>query len=212
MTRYQIEAMERWSYPDSKGGRKANPFRAKYADTLDLLGRELDHLDVVGAVAVRVVTREADIRRDGMLRAQAKVLHPGVALSFRSSSLGDLTYPCDRFEARYYGEVGWQVNLRAVAVQRAQVLQAERDRSGPPRPPRRTPATSPPRSRATPRTARPARRCRLREVAGWASETSVAVGPLLRRAAAVAHPDRNDGDRTLWDRVDAARQLLEGSR
>lgn len=121
MTRYQIEAMERWSYPDSKGGRKPNPFRARYADTLDLLARELDYLDVVGAVAVRVVTREADIRRDGMLRAQAKVLHPGVALSFRSSTHGDLTYPCDQFEARYYGEVSGLVRWPHTSEERASV-------------------------------------------------------------------------------------------
>jgi hypothetical protein len=209
VTRWQIEAMENWSYPDSKGNRKPNPFRAKYAETLDLLERELDHLDVVGAVAVRVVAREADVRRDGMLRAQAKVLHPGVALSFRSSSHGDLTYPCDRFEARYYGEVSWQVNLRAIALGLEALRKLDRyGIAGRGEQYAGWRAIEAPGSRPAFASADEAIRW-LRELTDWPAGEPAVLDRLLRRASAITHPDRG-GDRSLWDRVDAARQLLEG--
>ena len=31
-----------------------------------------------------------------------------------------------------------------------------------------------------------------------------------RKLSSAMHPDRNGGDRTLWDRYDAARQIIEG--
>lgn len=104
---WQIEPMGSWPYPETKG-RKANPFRAKFDATLSLLKVELEHLKVQGAVAVRVVAAEADVRRDGMLRARAQVRHPGVAISFTSATHGALTYPADAFQAHYIGE-SWQV-------------------------------------------------------------------------------------------------------
>jgi hypothetical protein len=206
--RYQIEPMARWPYPETQG-RKGNPFRAKFGQTLELLEDELDHLQVTGAVAVRVVAAEADVRRDGMLRSRADVRHPGVVLSFHSAKAGQLTYPCDRFYGAYRGEIDWQINLRAIALG----LEALRrlDRYG---------ITS-----------------RGEQYTGWrAIESGSSEGfadvnqaltwlvrlladqgqdaptewrALLRKAAGVAHPDRHNGDRTLWGRYDAARQLLE---
>lgn len=211
MIRWQIEPMDRWPYPETKAGqRKWNPFRAKFDATLKLLEEELDHLDVTGAVAVRVVADEADVRRDGMLRARAEVRHPGVAVSFRSRTAGDLTYPCDRFTARYYGEADWQVNVRAIALG----LEALRklDRYGIAGRGEQYAGWRAIEAGASVGFDSPEEAVRwLRQVSGWTDGTAVAVGPLLRRAAAVAHPDRNGGNRTLWDRYDAARQLLEGA-
>jgi hypothetical protein len=112
---WRVEPMPRWPYPET-ARRKSNPFRSKFDATLELLETELEHLRVAGAVALRVVARDVDVRRDGMLRAHAEVRHPGVALSFTSSTAGALTYPCDQFFAAYHGEVDWQINLRAIAL------------------------------------------------------------------------------------------------
>lgn len=206
--RWQIEPMPRWPYRDTSGARRSNPFRAKFDDTLRLLEDELDHLGVTGAVAVRVVASEADVRLDGMLRARAEVQHPGVAISFRSSTAGDLTYPCDRFVARWHGEVSWQVNLRAIALGLEALRKLDRygiAGRGEQYAGWRAIEAGPSAGFASPDEA-----IRwLQQVAGWSDQTRVEVGRLLRTAAAVAHPDRNDGDRTLWDRYDAARQLLE---
>ncbi|MFB9926043.1 hypothetical protein ACFORO_12310 [Amycolatopsis halotolerans] len=212
---WQIEPMPRWPYPETVS-RRWNPFRAKFDATLELLADELDHLKVSGAVAVRVVAAEADVRRDGMLRARAEVRHPGVAVSFASAKFGPLTYPCDAFKGRYYGDPDWQVNLRAIALG-LQHLRAL-DRYGV--------------------------AARGEQYAGWrAIEAAAPVGfdsvdaalrwlgdftemptaghangavreaasLMLRRAAQKAHPDVG-GDPTDWDRVDAARQLLQKAR
>lgn len=206
---WQIETMDRWPYADTAGDRKPNPFRAKFDATLQLLKEELQHLDVDGAVAVRVVAREADVRRDGMLRANARVLHPGVALSFRSATAGDLTYPCDRFYGRFYGEVDWQVNLRAIALG----LEALRklDRYGIAGRGEQYAGWRAIEAGGKPGFSDVADAVRwLRELTEWPDGQAVEVDALLRRGAGVAHPDRHGGDRTVWDRYDAARQLLTG--
>jgi hypothetical protein len=203
---WQIEPMVTWPYPETTG-RKPSQFKVGFKPTLELLGTELDHLRVQGAVAVRVVADEADIRRDGMLRASARVRHPGVAISFTSGKHGPLTYPCDAFEARPYSE-SWQANLRAIALG-LQHLRAV-DRYG--------------------------IAGRGEQYAGWraieapkpsgfdsaddairwlaaltqsARQTEPIV--LLKRAARAYHPDVG-GDPEIYARVDAARQLLKKGR
>lgn len=117
MTRYQIEPLARWPWPETPAEeRRPNPFRSTFARTLQDLARECDLLDIQGALAIHVVTDSPnDVRRDGMLRAHAQVRHPGVAVSF-VSRFGPLTYPCDAFYNRYVGSPDWQINLRAIAL------------------------------------------------------------------------------------------------
>lgn len=205
MSAWQIEPMRRWPYPETEV-RRANPFRAKFDDTLTRLEAELGYLDVTGTVAVRVVAAEADVRRDGMLRARANVRHPGVALSFESR-FGPLTYPCDTFTGRWYGDVDWQINLRAIALG----LEALRklDRYGIAG--RGEQYTG---WRAI-ESGKPAGFATADEAIRWLREITGITGPevspdqLLRKAVAIVHPDRNDGDRTTWDRLDQAKQLLD---
>lgn len=87
--------------------RKNSPFGASYADTLDLLERELWHLGA-REVVLMLALQESDIRRDGMPRAQARPAHPGVILAFDSIH-GPLKYATDTFR-------DWQSNLRAIAL------------------------------------------------------------------------------------------------
>lgn len=208
---WQMEPMASWPYPETKG-RKTSPFRAKHADTLKKLDAELQHLQVRGAVAVRVVATQADVRLDGMLRASARVQHPGVAISFTSARHGALTYPCDAFQAGYFGE-SWQANLRAIALGLEHLRALDRygiagrgeQYAG---------------WRAI-KAAAPAEFDSVDAALRWLVEFAdmarrdvrdVAVrdaAPLmLRRAARKAHPDTG-GDPADWARVDAARQLLK---
>jgi hypothetical protein len=201
---WQIEPMAAWPYPDTKG-RKGNPFRAKFDATLSLLKVELEHLKVQGAVAVRVVADAADVRQDGMLRARAQVRHPGVALSFTSGVHGPLTYPSDAFAARYYGEVDWQINLRAIALGLQHLRALDRygiaargeQYAGWRAIEAATPAWFDSADEA------------LRWLAEYTDLSRHHVEPtvILRAASKRAHPDVG-GDPADWLRVDAARQLL----
>ena len=87
--------------------RRNSPFRARYADTMERLQRELTHLDARNPV-IQIDVTERDIRLDGLPRSDARVQSPGVVVSFESR-FGPLRYPCDRFE-------DWKGNLRAIAL------------------------------------------------------------------------------------------------
>jgi hypothetical protein len=205
---WQIEPMASWPYPETNG-RKYNPFRAKFDAALKLLESELDQLQVQGAVAVRVVTDEADVRRDGMLRAKANVRHPGVALSFTSAKHGPLTYPCDAFVGRYYGDpADWQINLRAIALGLEHLRALDRygiaghgeQYAGW----RAIEAPQPAGFDSTD--------AALRWLADLTqSQRGTDPAALLRRASRAHHPDIG-GDPEIWARIDAARQLLKRGR
>ena len=203
---------DRWPYLETKG-RKASPFTSSWSSTLELLDREITALKVRGAVAVRVVGAPTDVRRDGMLRASARLGHPGVAISFESMH-GPLTYPCDRFVSAGQGALAdWQVNVRAIALGLEALRRVERYG-----------ITS-----------------RGEQYAGWrqieassdgapfhdrdsaikwlctlAPADQVGYPPvpstLLRIAKREAHPDRNGGRRGLWDLVEQAEALIGGVR
>lgn len=87
--------------------RVRSPFSAPYAETKRLLERELDYLDATLPV-IELAIVEADLRVDGMMRANARPAHPGVMVSF-GSCYGPLRYATDRY-------VDWQSNLRAIAL------------------------------------------------------------------------------------------------
>lgn len=96
--------------------RDAAPFTATYQSTLVLLGKELEHLAATDIV-LQVDATERDCRLDGQLRADAKVNHPGVILSFTTRRHGALSYPCDRYGANWGSRLpAWQHNLRAIAL------------------------------------------------------------------------------------------------
>lgn len=106
-----------WPGPETKP-RIAPLFKAGYADTIKLLRTELEALGAKGAVAMQVVTKNGatDLRRDGVLRAQAQISHPGVRISFESKH-GPLTYATDQYEKSYYNQMdSWKANLRAIAL------------------------------------------------------------------------------------------------
>jgi hypothetical protein len=87
--------------------RKASQFSSPYPATLELLERELGMLGARDAVLQLALT-EADIRTDGLPRANARPAHPGVVVSFESRH-GPLQYATDVFD-------DWRDNLRAIAL------------------------------------------------------------------------------------------------
>jgi hypothetical protein len=182
-------------------------FRASWAGTLDLLGRELEHLDARNVV-LQVDVREGDVRLDGMLRADAKVGHPGVRLAFDSRH-GPLTYATDAYDRLWAGTMpGWQANVRAIAL----ALEALRavDRYGVTRRGEQytgwkaLPAGT---GSAAPHMTRDEALALLRELTPQ-SRRGDTVDRQLRWAKAAAHPDRHGGDRALWDRVERAGRVL----
>ncbi|GGM52311.1 hypothetical protein ACFFX1_55635 [Dactylosporangium sucinum] len=105
--RYEIRPLGPWIGPVTTSRSPASRFTAPWTSTLDLLGRETDHLGA-RLVVVQVDVAEGGLRRDGMLRAGAKVAFPGVRVSFDSRH-GPLTYATDAY-------AGWQSNVRAIAL------------------------------------------------------------------------------------------------
>lgn len=194
--RYEIRPLPAWTDPATGQRAPSGAFRAGWADTLDLLTREAERLGA-RLVVVQLDITEGDLRRDGMLRAAAKVGHPGVVVSF-TSDFGPLRYATDAYDS-------WKANLRAVAL--GLVALRAVDRYGITA--RREQYVG---FRALPAPAGPGF-VSADEALWWMREQvgdqAGALRPegLYRLLAKRLHPDVG-GDRAAWDRLDQARQLL----
>lgn len=188
----------------------ASRFDSKWSDTLQLLGREIDVLDGSDVVLGIDVT-EADLKLNGELRANAKPSTPAVEVAFESKH-GPLIYRCDRFYTNYYDRgPEWQHNVRAIAL----TLQALRavDRYGATETGQQyTGFKALPAGRAMP--ASHMTRDEALQVLADLNEIPVehlnldVLGTIWKHARRKAHPDHNDGDRTLWDQVEQAGVVL----
>jgi hypothetical protein len=108
MSLVTFHALPTWPYPDTHPRRGRYIFRAGWADTLDLIARELGHLEAFHVV-LQAGFREGDLRLDGLPRADAREPnHPGVILSFESR-VGPQRYASDAHE-------WWQHNVRAIGL------------------------------------------------------------------------------------------------
>lgn len=111
-----IDPMPHWGAAGAI--RPSSPFDSTYSDTLQVLDRELEHLRARDAF-LQVVASDHHVRLDGQLRADAKVDHPGVALTIDTPKHGTLVYETDRYKrASWKRNAGpsWQQNLRAIAL------------------------------------------------------------------------------------------------
>lgn len=118
--------LEVWTDPETQN-RKPGSFTSSWTDTLRLLDREVDLLGSGGErhtdAVIQVAAPEHAMRIDGGLRADAKVTHPGVVISFEGPS-GPLRFACDRFSGGSKWKSGsgyttipaWQMNARAIAL------------------------------------------------------------------------------------------------
>lgn len=101
-----------WPHPPTPAEKRRSQsvFSATWSATLDLLERELRHLDA-DDVIVGAGLAERDIRLDGWPRADARwPSHPGVELSFSRGRGGErLVYATDVCAV-------WQHNVRSIAL------------------------------------------------------------------------------------------------
>lgn len=88
-------------------------FSAAWTQTVELLARELRHLDAKG-ISVELDMEPRMFRQDGLPRSDARARSDAVRISF-TSKWGPLRYETAEFTGRW-GEQGWQQNLRAIAL------------------------------------------------------------------------------------------------
>lgn len=198
MTQWQIEPLGPWRRPITKYRAPGRRFTASWTDTMNLLTSEIEKLGCYGAVAVRVDVERGGIRRDGMLRSAAKVGFPGVVVSFESR-YGPLSYATDEYDH-------WQANVRAIALS-LQALRAV-DRYGVSKSGEQYVGWRAIESGTTGFASADEAVRWLREQAGPSGD-GLSSKSLLRLVSGLLHPDRHGGDRSGWDRVDAARQILD---
>lgn len=187
---------KRTTYP------KRAPFKSNWTKDLAALDRELKHLGARKVEFALELPRGAmDLRMDGMLKADAR---PGraIIISFLDREGMRHAYPCDT-----YG--WWQDNVHAIAVVLEDLRRAERYgvqsallRAGFKALPSQTAPTMT--SLQAAEVIAKGTTYMERELLSSPDIAKTAVRSAIHRT----HPDRNHGDRTPYDRVDAARKVL----
>lgn len=201
-----LRPIEHWP-GELTANRIRSPFSAPWRSTLELLDRELAHLSsdprrFVANSVLQIAMREQDFRIDGLPRANSRPDHPGVILSIESVH-GPLSYPCDKF-------LTWQDNLRAIAL----ALEALRrvGRYGiTPNAEQYTGWKQLPGGGAEPTMSPLDAEMLILAQADLPMGVDVSLADAYRRARRNAHPDRSDGDRTRWDAVEAAADVLRAA-
>jgi hypothetical protein len=187
------------------GTRNAHPTRSKFktrwAATLLLLDREIKHL---GGRKVEIATdvQGRHLRQDGQLRADARPGYP-VILSFLVDGQR-LRFPCDTF-------AWWQDNLYAIV----KALEALRmvERYGVSKTSQYAGFKALPSQTAPTMRAEDAAEAIAVQANSFATPSLILSDVAIAKAAVRAaihrtHPDRNDGARQQYDRVDEARKVL----
>ncbi len=104
---FRCRPIDKWPGEFTKF-RTRSQFSAHWRKTLELLGRELSHLNAKNG-SLLLALYEHEITHDGSRpRADARPAHPGVILALNSKH-GPLKYTCDRFDH-------WRDNIRAIAL------------------------------------------------------------------------------------------------
>lgn len=204
------------------GGRQESAFTTSWSDALTLLDRELSMLKARDVV-LELDVREDQIRLDGGLRGGSRPASGRVRLAFDSRH-GQLVYATNRFwrgsGARFKMRDDWQHNVYAIA----KALEALRlvDRYGVTSGQQYTGFKALPAGRAMPSShmTRTAAAELLERIAigddGASRERTLArilndaahAREVWRHARREVHPDRRDGDRTMWDQVEQAADVL----
>ncbi|MCV7230703.1 molecular chaperone DnaJ [Mycolicibacterium komossense] len=189
-----LRPIEVWPRSETRTRVRA-PFSASWSSTLDLLDRELVCLGDGGRRApsiLQIAMRERDFRLNGLPRANSVPAHPGVILNVESNK-GPLSMPCDKFDR-------WKDNLRAISLS----LEALRrvDRYG------TTPGNEQYRGWQAIEAPKQSPKQLIEFLAGVADmpppSSADGIALAYKTARRKSHPDRNDGDQSLWDIVERA--------
>ncbi|WVX88099.1 DnaJ-like chaperonin [Gordonia phage LitninMcQueen] len=199
-----VRPIQAWPTELTKARKRSN-FSASWSDTLELLSRELRAINAKNIV-LQVAMQESDFRIDGYPRAQAKAAHPGVILSLEST-VGPLSWPCDTFTT-------WQDNIRGIALSMEALRKVDRygvtKRGEQYRGWRQLGSTA---SAPTKFGTTEAALDFLGDLLGIdIVNTDLDIRVIYRRAQAAAHPDRHKNDRTVWDQVEAAGEVLRAEK
>lgn len=97
--------------PIAHGATRYSPFRASWSNTVNLLAKEL-RAHGARRTVLEVDLREADIRQDGLPRADRNARTPGIVLSFKATAVSGS--PELRYEVAEFSN--WQDNVRGVAL------------------------------------------------------------------------------------------------
>lgn len=208
-----------WPHPTTKN-RRNSPFSADYTDTLTLLKRELEKIGAKTA-EVRIPYQGTDLREDGMPRAKARAMHPGVEVS-ATTRYGLL---------RFHGDAlnDWKANLRAIALHLEHLRVAQLYGVGtkgeayqgymaelPPPPSSPPPAQTAPTVEVTPEENAAALLLRKSGVKGditfeqarQVRDRPETLASVYRAAAARNHPDRGGSENDMRS-INNARDLLK---
>jgi hypothetical protein len=205
--------LEKWPRP-ATAKRTWGNYGVDYTKCLNLLERELNHLQATGDVIIQIDMPEGGIRRDGLPYADKKPNSPRVAISFTSKH-GPLVYYCDAHH-------DWRDNVRAIVlglerlrlVERTGVISRGEQYTGfkalPPGVPL-GPATMTVEEAAAVVFSKAVDK---RAEKKMATAADLIADPLIyrtiaRRAALVLHPDTPGGDRVEWDRFQSAADVLK---
>ena len=194
--------------------RTTSRFTGSWSSTVTRLATELEALDAT-RVVLEVYVREQDLRLDGLPRANAKIDDPGVVLSFDSKH-GPLRYACDTFERPRWGDGAmqddWQHNVRAIAlglealrkVERYGITRRGEQYAG-------WKALPAPISDGSTHMTHGDAVALIENLSGidGIDHDPVARKNAIRRARAEAHPDRNDGQRVVWDLIETAVKVID---
>lgn len=205
--RFEIRPLVAWNKPKTEYPRRAT-FRTKWQVTIDLLKREVELLGGE-VIATQVDITEADLRRDGLIRANARVGFQGVQISFDSVH-GPLTYATDAFDH-------WQDNVRAIALGLSALRAVDRygiTRSGEQYVGWAAISAKPAEDELTLRDATLVFKDAFHpNGAGLDLSTKDAINRAYRQAAKLHHPEREGGSEAVMRLITKARDvLLENAR
>jgi hypothetical protein len=214
-----LRPLEGWPTEFTAERRRSN-FDSSWRATMELLNRELRALGPYGLRSVgntyyyptsvlQLAIRDSAFRRDGMPNARAVPEHPGVILNIMPKGRPQLSFPCDTFDR-------WQDNLRGIALglealrkmDRYGITQTGQQYRGW----QAIEARPSPIPQFTADTAEKYLQDLVRDAAGEVVSLNLCtIQQLYRRAVGVAHPDRNDGNRDVWNHVEAAANALRAA-
>lgn len=198
MFEFQTRPIDQWPGALTTN-RKRSQFSAGYGATLQLLDRELSHINAKGVVVLMALDA-SEIRLDGRPYAKAIPRHPGVILSC-TTKYGPFRMACDRFTE-------WADNLRAIALSLEHLRAMDRygctKRGEQYRGWQALPAPNP-----LP-TTREEAYAELSKVIGEGRAKTLPLDEAFREAALLTHPDTG-GDAERFKRIVAAKKVLEGN-
>lgn len=190
-------------FPGKRSSPRRSQFKSTYSQTMELLDRELSHLQATDVV-ISLDCDERELRRDGMPRADCRPKSPAVVISFHSRKSGHMQFPCATF-------TDWQDNIRAIAMSLEALRQVDRygvtqnheqykgwsklaDHSKPQMTPEQAANVIARHSKSDPY---------------WILNSSDKFRATLKSALVATHPDKHGGDETKFREVQAARDVLE---